>query len=92
MKDIRRAYDNKSDRSVSFKFMWINSQTQSEWTKMFEITSTPSVVVLNTGRRKRYLVSAGAPSIASLNSLLEKIIGGDSKFNPCRPNDLPKLI
>lgn len=92
MKDIRRAYDNKTDRSVSFKFMWINAQTQSEWTKMFEVTSSPSVVVLNTGRRKRYLLNAGTPTFASLNSLLEKIIGGDSKFNPCRPNDLPKLI
>lgn len=92
MKEIRRAYDNKSDRSVSFQFMWLNTQTQAEWVSKFGITETPTIVVLNTGRRKRFLRQPGSPTSDSLNGQLEKILGGDSRFTPLRPNEVPKLV
>lgn len=92
MKDIRREYDNKlGGRSVSFKFMWLDTTTQAEWVTKFKAPTSASTVVLNTGRRKRYLLTEGVPSYDSLNGLLEKILGGDARFTPLRPNQLPKL-
>lgn len=91
MKDIRREYDNKLSRSVSFKFMWLDTSSQAEWVSSFKVPAGTSTVVLNTGRRKRYLLSKGVPSYDTLNALLEKILGGDARFTPLRPNELPKL-
>ena len=91
MKEIRRAYDNKTERSVSFKFMWLNSSTQPEWVAKFGVTDSPTIIILNTGRRKRFLKYPGSPTNESLNNQLEKILGGDSRFSPLRPNEVPKL-
>lgn len=91
LKEIRRAYDNKTDRSVSFKFMWVNSDTQPEWVSRFEVTTNPTIIILKTGRRPRYLKQEGSPTSDSLNGQLEKILGGDARFTPLRPSELPKL-
>ena len=92
MKEIRRAYDNKLNRSVSFKFMWSDYTKQADWVQKMKIDSAPTVIILNAGRRKRYLKYPGAPTSDSLNAKLEKILGGDSRFTPLRPNELPKLV
>jgi len=89
LKDVRREYENKLDRSVSFKFMWIDSQTQKEFTGAFK-ASSPSIIILNHGRRTRYLHVEGKPTYTSITSQLEKILGGDARFSPLR-TELPKL-
>lgn len=91
MKEIRRAYDNKSGRSVRFKFMWSDLTKQVDYTKRMQIGNEPTIIILNPGRRKRYLKYPGIPTSDSLNGQLEKILGGDSRFTPLRPNELPKL-
>jgi len=50
-------YDPKLKRGLKFSFMWLDAQIELEWLKTFGITSEdlPKVVILNPGKRKRYL-------------------------------------
>lgn len=60
--------------------MWIDTTKEAEWAKTFGISSFPSAVVLNPGRRKRY-VSHNAPVTHNdLMTTVEKINSGDSRF------------
>ena len=90
VKEVRRRYDNKLDRGLKYNFMWLNAQAQKAWAALFEITETPTTLILNPGKRKRYLTIPGDLEFDRLNAQLEKISGGDARFEPLR-GDLPSL-
>lgn len=91
IKDIRRSYANKLGRGLEYKFMWLDVNKQKEWVGKFEITSTPSFVILNPGRRKRFIKQEGEFTFEAMNTQMEKISGGDARFQALKPNELPKL-
>lgn len=52
--------ESKISRGISFNFMWLDASTEPEFAEVFELgDSMPSVVVLNPGKRKRFLVHEG---------------------------------
>ena len=61
---------------------------------MFELKGDdlPKVVILNPGKRKRYLVHAGAVDEAEISKTLDRILGGDAKFVNVKGNQLAELV
>ena len=59
VKEVRRQYDNKLDRGLKYNFMWLNAPAQTQWSKLFQVTEFPTTVILNPGKRKRYLIIPG---------------------------------
>ena len=51
----------------------------------------PRLVILNPGKRKRFLVHDGEISESSIEKTLDKILAGDAKFKAIKGNALPAL-
>jgi hypothetical protein len=49
-------------------------------------------VVLNPGKRKRFLVHDGAVTQAGIEHTLDQILGGDAKFKIVKGNKLAELV
>lgn len=77
---MNQLFDNKLGRGSTYKFMWLDVTTESKWKPVFEVEGYPSVVVLNPGKRKRYVRHEGELNTESIRSTLEKINGGDARF------------
>ncbi len=67
MKETNSLYDRKISRGSQFKFMWLDTQREVEWGKLFNVNEYPSIIVLNPGKRKRYLVHGGDISTNSIS-------------------------
>lgn len=91
LKDVRRVYDAKGDRAIHFKFMWLNADSHTEWASKFSHDGNPKVYVFNPGRRKRYLQHEGPITYDGLFNTLEKIVGGDGRFQMVRGNEVPEF-
>ena len=57
-----------------------------------EVNNHPRLVILNPGKRKRFLIHNGEISEASIESTLDKILAGDAKFKAVKGNKLPELV
>lgn len=80
LKDLNVAYDKKIQRGSVFKFMWLDSSVETDYAKAFKYDDKDIVVVLNAGKRKRYVLHEGDITFNALKSTLEKISGGDARF------------
>lgn len=60
--------------------MWVDASLEAEWARTFGVSSFPSAVVLNPGRRKRYVTHSAPVTHNDLVSTVEKINSGDSRF------------
>jgi hypothetical protein len=59
----------------------LDASLEKEFASMFEYDANqPSVVVLNPGKRKRYLKHEGSLNSADIGKTLDKILGGDARF------------
>lgn len=75
-------YDRKINRGSDFHFMWLDASIETAWAKTFEYEGKdPKVFVVNPGKRKRFLVHEGDLTTNDIKSTLEKINGGDARFN-----------
>lgn len=52
----------------------------------------PRLVILNPGKRKRFLIHNGEINEASIEATLDKILAGDAKFKAIKGNKLPELV
>jgi hypothetical protein len=69
--------------------MWLNGSTDKKWAELLHYDGNDKVVVLNPGKRKRFTVHEGTIDRESVSQTIEKIIGGDAKFN--RISELPQF-
>lgn len=85
MKDLKSTYDNNKN-SFALKFSWIDSNRHSDWNDKLEVTdlSTSTVRILNPGRRKRFLKLEDGINKKAMETLFEKIFGGDARFTNLR--------
>ena len=74
--------------------MWLQASTEPDFFKLFgvEDQELPAVVVLNPGKRKRFLLHSGEINESKLSTTLDKILGGDARFTNIKGNKLPSLI
>lgn len=51
----------------------------------------PGIVILNPGKKKRYLVHDYELNEEGITKTLDKILGGDARFKMVKGNTLPEL-
>lgn len=74
LKETHALYDRKISRGSQFKFMWLDVQRELEWAKIFSVKDYPAVIVLNPGKRKRYLIHEGEISTSSISKVFLGIL------------------
>lgn len=70
--------------------MWIDLNAEPQWKSVFGVENYPSVVILNPGKRKRFVLHEGDLNTQSLKETLEKINGGDARFKAIK-GELPEF-
>lgn len=89
-----QSFASKISRGVNFYFMWLDASAEPDFFKVFNIESEnlPKVVILNPGKRKRFLVHDKDITEGDISATLDKILGGDAKFTNVKGNELPALV
>ena len=74
--------------------MWLDATAESGFGSMFDVKAAdlPKIVILNPGKRKRYLVHDGSINESEISKTLDKILGGDAKFINIKGNNLAPLV
>jgi len=85
-------YESKISRGIAFRFMWLDASTETEFANIFELESYPQIVVMNPGKRKRFLIHKGELTSNSVKNTLELILSGDARFKAIKGNKLPELV
>lgn len=92
MINVREKFvSNLADRGLKFSFMWLDTTLQAEWPKTLETDDSTKAVVLNPGKRKRYMHLNEELTEESLTNLLNSITGGNGRFRKVEGNALPNL-
>ena len=61
--------------------MWIDQSKEPQFTSIFNVESNlPKIVILNPGKRKRFMLHEGDISEKAIETTLDKILGGDARF------------
>lgn len=74
--------------------MWLDSSAEAAFASMFDAKAAdlPKIVILNPGKRKRFLVHDAGINEADISKSLDKILGGDAKFINIKGNNLLPLV
>jgi hypothetical protein len=90
---VGNSFESKISRGIGFNMMWLDASTEPEFASAFKLESNePALIILNPGKRKRFLVHNGNIDEESVEATLEKILSGDSKFTTVKGNKLPELV
>lgn len=73
---------------------YLVAENEPEFAKTFGLEShdEPKIVILNPGKRKRFLIHEGDISESHIEKTLDKILGGDARFKNIKGNKLPALV
>jgi len=74
--------------------MWLDATAETAFSNMFDLKAMdlPKVVILNPGKRKRFLIHDKSIDEAEVSKTLDKILGGDAKFINIKGNNLATLV
>ena len=90
---VSQNFASKISRGISFYFMWIDAAAEPEFTSVFNLEGDlPKLVVLNPGKRKRFLLHEGEINEKAIEGTLDKILGGDARFKTIKGNKMPDLV
>lgn len=89
---VSQNFASKISRGISFYFAWLNAEKEPGFADIFKIEEHPKLVILNPGRRKRFLIHSGEINEKSIETTLDKILGGDARFKAIKGNKMPELI
>jgi len=76
-------------RGTTFKWMWIDLAVEKNFAALFELPETPGVVVFNPHKRLRFTKLEGKATATGVQSLIDKILGGDARFTMVKGQKLP---
>lgn len=91
MDNVSQTFTSKISRGINFIFSWLSVADESEFGAVFGQEEYPKLVVLNPGKRKRFLVHEGDINSEGIEKTLNKILGGDARFKAIKGNKLPEL-
>jgi hypothetical protein len=60
--------------------MWLDNKVELAWAELFASADKESLVMLNPGKRKRYLLHEGEYTEQAITSTIDKILAGDGSF------------
>lgn len=89
-----QSFASKISRGINFYFMWLDASVESKFAAMFDVKESdmPKVIILNPGKRKRFLAHKGEINENEVAKTLDKILGGDAKFTNIKGNQLAELV
>lgn len=69
IESIKEQFTSKIERGISFSFMRLDVSAEPAFSKIFKLDSTqlPALVVLNPGKKARFLVSQKELSVAGIS-------------------------
>ena len=72
----------------------MDASAEPEFATIFGIEESnyPALIILNPGKRKRFLVHTGEITEKNIENTLDTILGGDAKFKNIKGNKLPDLV
>jgi hypothetical protein len=89
---VGQGFASKISRGIQFYFSYLDASAEPEFASTFAVEEYPALVVLNPGKRKRFLLHEGEITEANIEKTLDKIMGGDAKFKNIKGNKLPELV
>ena len=93
---VGQGFASKISRGISFYFSWVDAEAEPEFAGVLDSPDSPGVfprlVILNPGKRKRFLAHTGEINEKAIEGLLDKILAGDAKFKAVKGNKLPELV
>ena len=89
---ISQSFTSKISRGITFIFSWLDTSVEKEFGAVFAAEELPSLIILNPGKRKRFLKHEGEITEAAIDSTFNKILGGDARFKNIKGNKLPDLV
>lgn len=92
MSNVKDAFTSKIERGIVFNFMRLDVSAEPDFSSLFkfEESELPGIVVLNPGKKKRYLKSEYELSQDGMTQTLDKILGGDARFKMIK-DEIPQF-
>lgn len=90
MLNTQDAFTSKIERGITFMFMRLDVSADPEFSSIFnfEEGEVPGIVLLNPGKKKRYLKHEYEMTFDGLTQTLDKVLGGDARFKVVK-GDIP---
>lgn len=76
-------------RGTTFKWMWMDLAVEAGFKELFDMAELPGVVVFNPHKRLRFTKLDGKATATGIQSLIDKILGGDARFTMVKGQKLP---
>ena len=92
MDNVSQKFTSKISRGIDFLFSWLSVADEAEFGKVFNQEDYPKLVILNPGKRKRFMVLEGDITGDNIENAFNKILGGDARFKNIKGNKLPELV
>jgi len=90
---VKENFTSKIERGITFSFIRLDASAEPDFAGMFKLgDELPKVIVMNPGKRKRFLISNGDLTTAGISETLDVILGGDARFKVIKGNKLPDLV
>jgi len=78
--------------AIGFTFAKIDASAEKVFADAFNLEGKDAIVVMNPGKRKRYVIHEGDMTAAALEKTLQVILDGDARFKMIKGNKLPELV
>jgi hypothetical protein len=91
--NVKEAFTSKIERGITFNFIRLDVSQEKDFAETFNLEENPvpGIVILNPGKKKRYLVHEYDLNEEGITKTLDKILGGDARFKMVKGNKLPEL-
>ena len=83
---VSQSFTSKISRGVQFIFSWLDVSKETAFADIFGVEEFPKLVILNPGKRKRFMLHDGDISASAIEATFDKILGGDARFKNIKGN------
>lgn len=92
-KNIQDRFTSKLERGITFSYMRLDTTAEAGFAGALnlEADQLPGLVILNPGKKKRFMVSEYSLDEDGITQTLDKILGGDARFKMVSGNKLPEF-
>jgi len=91
IQNIQDRFTSKLERGITFSYMRLDATAEAGFAGAMNLEELPALVILNPGKKKRFMVSEYSLDEDGITQTLDKILGGDARFKMISGNKLPEL-
>jgi len=92
-KNIQDRFTSKLERGITFSYVRLDMTAEADFAGALNLEGdqVPGLVILNPGKKKRFMVSEYDLTEEGITQTLDKILGGDARFKMISGNKLPEF-